>query len=131
MGGVDGLILIVLVALLVVQIVWGLPQVWMLPLNRQPASLPLFVAWLLQWQLREHLIRRRPQCILFQYFQPGQAGLQVPLPDSSGVERKWLAEGTGGIGREQSVHPTALTVGTGVAERQESPTPEKALDSWR
>ena len=56
--------------------------------------------------------------------KPGQAGLQVPLRDSSGAERKLLVEGTGDICREPSVHPTALKVGTGVVEKQESPTPE-------
>ena len=55
---------------------------------------------------------------------PGQAGLQGPLRDSSGAERRWLVEGTGDICREPSVHLTALTVGTGVVEKQENPTPE-------
>ena len=45
--------------------------------------------------------------------------------DSRGVERMWWAEGRGDIcSLELSAHPKALKVGTGVAEKQESPTPE-------
>ena len=56
--------------------------------------------------------------------EPEQAGLQEPLQDSSGAERRWLVEGMGDTGREPNVHLTALTVGTEVVEGQVNPTPE-------
>lgn len=50
---------------------------------------------------------------------PVQAVLQARLPDSSGVERRWLAEVRVDICRGRNAHPTASTIGTGVAEGEQ------------
>ena len=56
-----------------------------------------------------------------------QAVLQARLPDSSGVERRWLAEVRVDICRGRNAHPTASTIGTGVVVGQEIPTPEVGI----